>query len=286
MTTKYNLPNWHKNILAQLDQRLAVIFVADDPDCLLADESLQQALLSKGFELYFFENSIDLRFFIEHKVNVHETKTQTVCCVISVDSDEHSIDNIPFDILQQSGRLSLSLGDCFPQLSYSVLKSLQAEELNALDDALQEFTPGKLNESASSDFVLRHVFKLAPEIVQSPSDLLRALLRLHYRDIELPDVLKIRLILLLKNRKQFKHWPLDSIVADKYCFFDFLQTHWRGYIGGVLGSLVHGVKEPNAIYQVNVESEDRIVLPFGHDDVRIYIDNLFLEGYLTPIEIA
>lgn len=274
-------PDWQQKILAQIDKRVAKVFIADDPDGLLAEESLQLALLTKDFELHFYEDSIELRYFLEHKI-----KPQQTACVISVDSDQFDADSIPFDIFQQSSRISLSLRDCFPNLSYSVLSALQPEELNALDIALQEYTPGDLNESASSDFVLRHVFKIAPEIVQTSSDLLRALLRLHYRDIELPDVLKARLVALLKKRNQFMLWPLESIVADKQNFFQFLQKHWSNYVQEVIKSLDKGMQEPAAVYQVNTQYDDNIVLPFGHDDVRVYIDNLFLEGFLVSIEIA
>lgn len=277
---KNMLPSWHRKIIQQLDMRLGNSFIADDPDYLLAEESLQKELIEKGFVLYFYEDSIDLRHFLETKMAGQEAG-----CVISVDTDNYDVDALPYDLLRNSRKVSISLGDCFPGLSYSVLKSLQTEELNALDSALEEYVPGQMNESASSDFVLRHVFKLAPEVIQNSSDLLRSLLRLHYRDIELPVILKQRLIELLSKRKQFSMWPLDEIVSNKKRFFDFLQLHWSGYVSEVIESLGQGIKEPEASYYVNAESVGRVVLPFGHDDVRIYIDNLFLEGYLTPIEL-
>ncbi|MBU2886743.1 BREX-3 system phosphatase PglZ [Gilvimarinus agarilyticus] len=275
------MPSWQEKFLAQLDRRISTVFIADDPDALLTEESLQQALMSKGLDLHFYEDPIALRYFLEHKV-----KPQQTACVVSIDSDQFDIDAISFDISQKATRLSLSLKDCFPKLTYTVLKALQPEELNALDNAIEGYTPGELNESASSDFVLRHVFKIAPEVVQTSSDLLRALLRLHYRDIELPDVLKARLVALLKKRRQFAMWSLEAIVADKKAFFLFLQQHWPGYILEVIEALDQGIQEPKAVYLVNAESEDKIILPFGHDDVRVYIDNLFLEGYLTPIEVS
>ena len=119
---------------------------------------------------------------------------------------------------------------------------------------------------------------------------MRSLLRLHYRDVELPDVLKGRLVALLARRKQFVFWPLEEIVSSKQSFFEFLQRHWSCYVDGVIESLEQGTREPKTVYQVsgiNDEMRDEnIVLPFGHDDVRIYIDNLFLEGYLSHIEVG
>ncbi len=277
---KNELPGWQLRILQQLDIRLAKNFVADDPDCLLAEESLQKALIESGFKLYFYEDSIELRHFLSMAYPGGPGS-----CVISVNTERHDMQALPYDLLNSAQSLSVSLVDCFPGLSHSVLKSLQAEELNALDAALKEYAPGQMNEASSSDFVLRHVFKLAPEVIQTPSDLLQSLLRLHYRDVALPEVLRSRLINLLIRRKQFTQWPLDNIVPSKQYFFAFLQRHWSAYIDEVIESLQQGAREPKAVYQINGVAEEKVVLPYGHDDVRIYIDNLFLEGYLTPIEI-
>ena len=181
MIDKDILPLWQQKILKQLEGHLARHFIAEDHDCLLSEESLQKALLENSFQLYFFEGSIELRHFLSVQLAAESCR-----CLISVDSDAYDVDTLPYDLLSNAQRLSVSLGDCFPDLAYAVLKSLQAEELNALDAAVEEYNPGKMSESASCDFVLRDVFKLAPEVIQTSSDLLRSLLRLHYRDVELP----------------------------------------------------------------------------------------------------
>ena len=272
-------PRWQKQIIEQVDARLCTLYIAEDPDCLLAEETLQKALQENSFQLYFYEDSIELRHFLLAQLSVGSAG-----CVVSIDSDKHDIDALPYDILSQAQRLSVSLGDCFPDLSYAVLKSLQVEELNVLDAAFEAYTPGKMGESASSDFVLRHVFKLAPEVIQTPSDLLKSLLSLHLRDVALPDILKLRLIALLANRKQFSEWPLANIVSSKQGFFEFLQSHWTNYIGTVVGDQNKAIQEQKRTYGGGKERRN-IVLPFGHDDVRVYIDDLFLEGYLKPIEL-
>ena len=76
------VPKWQKKILDQLDSRLGTWFIADDPDCLLVEENLQKALLDKGFNLYFYEGSIELRYFLEEKVVSSQAN-----CVVSVDTD-------------------------------------------------------------------------------------------------------------------------------------------------------------------------------------------------------
>jgi hypothetical protein len=280
MRSELPLPNWQAKILNQLDARLGRSFIVEDPDFLLAEENLQKVLLDQGFCLYFYEDPIELRYFLEEKVISEKAN-----CIISVDTDAYELNSLPFDILSQSIKVTTSLRDCFPELSYSVLKALAAEELNALDAALVEYAPGQLNDKASSDFVLRHVFKLAPEVIQTPSDLLKSLLGLHYRDIDLPEILKARLIVLLQKRKQFVAWPLNDIVANRNDFFEFLQLHWAEYVAEIVESIELGIKEPKVVREVRGGAADKVVMPFGHDDVRVYIDNLFLEDYLQPIEV-
>lgn len=268
------LPNWQKKILTQIDGRVCSLFVAADPDALLSEESMQSALTAKGFSLYCYDDSIALRYFLEHKIKPLNSQ-----CVISVDTDAVDINALPFDILKQASTLSCSLGDCFPELTYSVLQRLQLDELNILDEALADYSPGQLNHSASCDFVLRHVFKVAPEVIQTSSDLLKVLLGLHYRSVELPEDLKNRLIKLLEKRSTFASWPLASLVSSKPDFFAFLQAHWPNYLDNVLREITQGKPSiPKPYTSINI--------PFGHDDVRIYIDNLFLEGYLTPVELT
>lgn len=280
---------WRDTVLSQLMPGLSDYFVVDDPDQLMREPGIQGELIQRGFEFYPFDNSIELRHFYELKVRRSQStrinSVQGEPLVISIDTGTSSINDIPFDITKNARKVSLSLADCFPELFQDVLKCLEPEELDSLDRAIMEYTPGRLGDTASRDFVLRHIYQVAPEVIQTSSDLLRTLLRIHYRDIQLPAMLKSRLAELLSKRAQFKDWPLDEIISNSHRFFEFLQSHWPAYVSAVKDSLPKGVKEPQAVYQAKENKKPEVVLPFGHDDVRIYIDNLFLEGFLSPIEI-
>jgi len=281
--------SWRDTVLTPLMPELSDYFVVEDPDHLMTDPGIQAELIQREFEIYPFDNSIELRHFYELKIRrKHLTKinsNQAESLVISIDTDTSSINDIPFDITKNSRKVSLSLADCFPELFQDVLKCLEPEELDSLDRAISEYTPGRLGDTASRDFVLRHIYQIAPEVIQTSSDLLRTLLRIHYRDIQLPAILKSRLAELLSKRSQFKDWPLDEIISNSHRFFVFLQNHWPAYVSAIKDSLPKEVKEPPAIYQANKNEPPEVILPFDHDDVRIYIDNLFLEGFLSPIEI-
>jgi hypothetical protein len=122
--------------------------------------------------------------------------------------------------------------------------------------------------------------------MKEPADLLRVLLRRHYRKRRIPAMLDAHLVQFLQQHGQFQGWPLEHIVPDREAFFSFLQQRWPRFLKRWLqphpqpdmaGAAAELAAEPVTAY---VGPED---LPFDHDDVRVYIDNLFLEGHLRPL---
>ncbi|HOG46777.1 MAG TPA: BREX-3 system phosphatase PglZ, partial [Anaerolineae bacterium] len=75
-------------------------------------------------------------------------------------------------------------------------------------------------------------------------------------------------------------WPLEAIVPDREAFFAFLQERWPAYLDAVAAA-------PEAICEPpqppHFELPGPATLPFGDDDVRVYIDNLFADGVLRPV---
>ncbi len=63
-------------------------------------------------------------------------------------------------------KLSFVLADVFPQLSYPVLRALEPQYLDLLYEAQLRFSPGVLGENATKDFILRHVFEIAAELIK------------------------------------------------------------------------------------------------------------------------
>lgn len=83
-----------------------------------------------------------------------------------------------------------------------------------------------MGDNASKGFILRHVFGIELEHIGNVVELLRALLRLHYNKITIPELLSDRLVQMLKQRGVFHEWPLEEIVPDEKAFFAFLQERW------------------------------------------------------------
>ena len=268
--------SWRERILAEFDPQVKPFLIVEDADGLLHESDLLTILETRGYEIVNYEDPIAFRYFYESRVR----QQQPYLLVVRVDGNHYQARNLPFDLLQTATVITISLSGLFSDIQFEVLAQLTVQELDPLNQALTIYTPGRMGENLSLDFVLRHVYQIAPELIQAPTDLLRTLLRIHYRAIKLPESAAQRFVYLLKRQGQFYNWPIDDIVPNAKAFFLFLQKHWPKYVKAVLTALAQGAKEPTPVYDVN-----RVILPFGHDDVRVYIDNLFLEGRLQPIAI-
>ena len=150
---------------------------------------------------------------------------------------------LPYDLLQAGRKLSFNLGDIFPNLSYPVVCALDRGDMDALFEAQDRHAPGQLGDNATKEFVLRHVFAIAPELIKQPSDLLRVLLRRHYKGQRIPVILDERFIQLLQENSTFDNWPLESLVPDREAFFAFLQERWPIFLDREAAKASSGVKE-------------------------------------------
>jgi len=191
------------------------------------------------------------------------------------------LSSLPYDLLQAGRKLSFNLGDVFPNLSYPVIEALDRAYLDPLYRAQAQYKPDKLGDNATKDFVLLHVFEIGPELIRGPPDLIKALLRRHFRDQRIPSILDERLIQVLRQNELFKDWALEQIVPDRKAFFALLQERWPAFLDRIVAKDSGEISEGSQPYGLRFNGP--LELPFEHDDVRIYMDNLFYEGLLQPV---
>ena len=278
------MSSWRDQILQEFTPKVARLTIVADPDGLLLEEGILEGIRERGFDLIPFDDHIAFRYAYESKFRSRwdiGEKTDLVVVLRSPDSD---LSALPFDLLQTGRRLSFNLGDIFPHLSYPVVAAVDRSDLDALYEAQKTHAPGQLGDNATKEFVLRHVFEIAPELIKHPADLLRMLLRRHYCGQRIPPILDDRLIQLLRQKQAFVDWPLPTLVPDKEAFFAFLQERWPVFLDRQAATEPAGVKEGHDAYGLTTPGPAD--LPFDHHDVRVYIDNLFTEGLLHPVAHA
>lgn len=249
------------------------VWLVSDPDRLLAEDSIQMALSERAIDVITYDDPIAFRFDFSN-----QGPTASTSVVVVVNSDAQSLGELPWDILQRGQQVPLDAATLFPEIDTRVLDVLTREDLPVLYRAIARYQPDRMGFTSSQDFVLRHIYKSAPEIIQSQSDLLRLLLRKHYRGVIFPELLDKRLAQLLCLAFADLAWPLQDCVLSPSAFFAFLQREWAKFIASL--------DEPGkGIATINQQWwQERSLLPFDHPDIRVYIDNFFAEGLLAPID--
>ena len=274
------MSSWRDAILNDFVPNVSKLTLVADPDCLLTEEKLALELRGRGFDLIEFNDPVEFRYAYESKYRSIWDRGEHTDLVVILRLQDAELESLPYDLLQAGRKLSFNLGDLFPTLSYPVIEKLDRSLLDALFEAQRKSPPDRMGDNTTKDFILRHVFGIAAELIASEVELLRALLRLHYGKLQIPQMLAERLIQVLKGHDGFKAWPLSEIVPDDEAFFAFLQERWPLFLSR-LGS-ANQVREDSPEYGLKYPGPDH--LPFDHQDIKVYIDNLFLEGKLTPVE--
>ena len=275
------MDNWRDEILRKFTPGVERLTIVADPDGLLLEEAIIEALQARGFELVSFEDRIAFRFFYESRYRSHWDRGDLADLVVVVRGEASDLRAVPYDVLQAGHGLSFQLGDLFPKLSCSVVNALDRSDLDALYAAQAKEPPARrLGEAQTEAFVLRHLFRFAPETIRLASDLLRFLLRRHYRRLRVPRTLEHRLIRELRKDPVFEQWPLAQIVLDREAFFAFLQERWPIFVDRQTS---RSLTVHESVERYGLAFRGPAEIPFEHPDVRVYIDNLFLEGALRPI---
>jgi len=276
------MSSWRDQILKEFTPKVARLTLVADPDGLILEEGILEGVRERGFELISFEDHIAFRYAYESKFRSRWDRGEHTDLVAVLRSQVSDLSGLPYDLLQAGRRLSFNLGDIFPNLSYPVVSALDRGDLDVLYEAQKRHAPGQLGDNATKEFVLRHVFEIAPELIKQPSDLLRVLLRRHYRGQRIPAELDNRFIQLLRQSNAFDDWPLETLVSDREAFFAFLQERWPIFLDREAAKGTSGVCEDKKPYGLSIEGP--VELPFDHHDIRVYIDNLFVEGLLHPVQ--
>ena len=254
--------------------------VVNDPDQLFAEPVLRSLLSERGYELLSHDDPIAFRYQFEHRCRPRWEAGEPLHVVVVNGGEGAARTVLPYDLLSEARaaqrEFNFSLPRLFPSLDPNILSELDPSQFDALNEALQRLSPGPLGANATQDFLLNHLFEVMPAQIRQPADLLRYLLRRHLRGQQLPALLDQRLLDQLCLQKHWRQWPLERLLSNRTAFFSFLQERWPLFLQAKGCAVVPG-REPPAPQFPGPE-----LLPFDHDDIRVFIDNLFAEGLLQP----
>ncbi len=275
--------SWREDILGEFppgDHRLTL---AADPDGLLTEEGLAAELERRGYEtLEYADDPIAFRYAYERDYRSRWESGEGSCLIVLVRGESRDLDALPYDLVRAGRKLAFGLGDLMPNLDYKTVSELDREYLDRLYAAYQKHAPkGRLGRSATSDYVLLHVFGVAPETVTSREDLIGLLLKRHYEGWKVPEAMDARLLDRLRSGGRFQDWSLEELLPRRAAFLAFLQERWPIFLHRKVKSMGLAVKEPAATYETRYSGPKE--LPFDGAQMRVYVDNMFLEGMLEPV---
>lgn len=273
------MSEWREQIVRRLVPNTARVTAVSDADGLLRDPGVFQAIQAKGFAIVQFEDSVSFRFDYESRFRAKWDAGEKSELVVVFKPGEYEFDTLPADVLANVQRLSFTIKDIFPKLSYDVVSQLETIYYDALYRAQQQYATSSQDEAQTLGFVLRHVFQIEPAVIKSLPDLLKMLCERHYRKLSVPKLLDEYLVASLRQNSDFKDWPLEIIVPNPAAFWEFLNERWPIYVRQSKGGTMKMQETPPTLKYPGPE-----LLPFGHDAVRVHIDNLFEDGLLTPVE--
>ena len=250
-----------------------------DPDEMLLDTELLEAIREIGYELINFEDPVAFRFSFEQHLTAGNGPGKP--SLVLVRWPWPDLERAPFDLIERGGTAQFSLSMFFPEMSYPVVSALEPPDLERLYAAQESSPPGRLGETATKEYVLRHLFEIVVELIREPSHLFQVMLKRHYEGKRLPSMIDDYLISRLRRNSTFDDWPLELIVPNRDAFFAFVHERWPVFLDQRLLKEPEVIRERRAQYRIQIPGD--LDLPFGDANVRVYIDNLFAESFLEPI---
>lgn len=160
------MSDWRDKILENFQEPLPSLMLAMDPDGLLLDEKISAKLTEKKIEMHEYEDPVAFRYLYESRFRMGLSNKSLHLLVRVADN---SLEHLPFDILQLGKRLKFSLSSLFPKMSAPIIKHLENAELDALYKVYNQYL-GSISDNETCDFILRRVFKVAYDTINSEAD--------------------------------------------------------------------------------------------------------------------
>lgn len=270
---------WIDRILREFPADLARFWIACDPDDLLLDERILHGLRERGFEMLPFEDSIAFRTEYEERYRAAWDRGEDGSAkALILQLRGTDLNELPWDYVREGRKVSLGLADLFPKLSYGVIRHIDSEQYEALFEAHNRHATQPLGEGATKDFILTHIFRISPYLLNRAEDFWRELLRLHYRGSGLPSLLADHVGGIVADNPDLKDLPVAELLSSKSFTLRVLQDSWDQFLGQ------HGVRSQRSA-DTDRDDAHAFSIPFDHPDVRVVVDNMFFEGTLQPVDI-
>jgi hypothetical protein len=274
---KYNISGdtmktWRDEVVKKFMHVPYSLLLVNDPDFLLNDEQILQQLRGNGYEVVHFQDSIFIRYLYESQFR--EKVEQNVLKLLLFSNEEDDT-CFPYDFLQQGYRIQLPIRDLFPKFSAAVVRQLDKDDFDGLYVAHKSYQ-GSNSDKETLEYIVKHVYKIPYELIDSKVELYKMLLSIHYDKKQLPQKVQEFLIEKLAERNELKGMPVKRLLMSSSYFFQYIEKQWMKFVQQLSALEKDLILEESAFYLAH---------PFSNPDVRRLMNDLFTEGYIRKAKI-
>jgi hypothetical protein len=271
---------WTERILSHFTSDITRLWVACDPDEVLLDEKLLTVLRGRGFELMLYEDPFAFRAEYEERYRAAwDRGEQGPAASLVVHLCGADVNALPWDIVHHGRAVSLSLAELFPKLAYNAVQQVDHEHLASLFHAHQTELQSVRGENESKDFILEHVYQLAPRSIRNTVDFWRELLRMHFANRLLPPLFAQHAAGIIQAKGLFTDLPVATWLASKSALLRVVQDAWYRYLKAL------GLDGTRTGEPLPTDYLAKIDIPFDHTDVQVLVDSMFFVGSLHPLSV-
>lgn len=261
------MSNWRQVILQKFIQQTSSLIYVEDFDGLLNEEQLLNELISLGYEVVRYEDSIAFRYLFETKYRGQESSLKLL---LYANEDIY----FPYVFRRNALRITINIETIFPKFSAKVLRAMNREDFSTLY-RLHEYYDGPQTEVATLDFIVKRFYKIPYDLVDSEIDLYKALLSIHGMKDKLPEIVSYFLFEKWRAIDAFSAMSLRKMIFSSSAFYHYLGEKWASFVKEIL-MLRTKEKDTTAI--------EKSTSPFTNRDIRHQMHGLFLEGILKQVD--
>lgn len=255
------MSDWREEILENLLQDDRPLIIALDPDALVLEEGIQQAILNRGYEIVSYNDPFSFRIVYESEYRERLERWRDDPVKLIVRFPHTRRESIPYDLLRDGSCVTITINDIFPLFSYPVVRLLEPVYYDALYESAKNYRGERMGNAKTREYILKTVFRIAPDEIRDPTDLVSLLCRIHYERKVVPEELVNHCLEIWTRLGIGKEETRPLFNRDR--FMNYLQSQWVRYIN----------------------ASDTPEIHFDHQEIRLYVESFFLEGSLKPIEV-
>lgn len=252
-------------LVERIHPEVSPLWAVADADGLFRNDEVEGVLAARGAEVVPFEDPIAFRFLYETTMRDRIETGDPVCYVVLVDPGNDGFRQLPADVCEAARQVEIALGDVFPKLSRTVLRELEPSVLSLLWEKRAQIPDASQSDRDTADLVFRLCYRIEPSLIESFNDFIRTLIELHFNGRHLPECLAKRLEQVAGGTYSNR---LGELIRNPGAFWTFMQQEWEGWL-----------KEG----EPKVKDRRYEAVDFTDNHIRVYVDNLFLEGFLKPV---